>query len=199
MYIYIYIYIYCCYIYIYTYFCTPEIDTSEIPVSAKRTLLREDNLWEDELAEHRIRARRAVSATGLQGKGSCARGMLHRSLRIFQRRFPTDFRRRFLAGLPARPAARSEGFVYQRRLRNLAGDPLKKRGTFRRTVPTPSPKIAGDPPKKRRAHGLSLWTWTPIGRHYLSNAACLMRPHMFYAFFVVSRITIICHIIENQR
>ena len=27
-----------------------------------------------------------------------------------------------------------------------------------------------------------------IGRHYLSNATCLIRPHLFYALFTVSRI-----------
>ena len=32
----------------------------------------------------------------------------------------------------------------------------------------------------------------PIGWHYLSNATCLIRPHLFYALFIVSRITIIC-------
>ena len=30
-----------------------------------------------------------------------------------------------------------------------------------------------------------------FGWHYLSNATCLMRPHLFYAGFVVSRITIL--------
>ena len=34
-----------------------------------------------------------------------------------------------------------------------------------------------------------------LGWHYLSNATCLMRPHSFYVFFFVSRITILCYII----
>ena len=33
------------------------------------------------------------------------------------------------------------------------------------------------------------------GLHYLSNATCLIRPHLFYAYFVVSMITVICFII----
>ena len=32
-------------------------------------------------------------------------------------------------------------------------------------------------------------------RHYSSNATCLVRPRLFYALCVVSRSTIICHII----
>ena len=36
-----------------------------------------------------------------------------------------------------------------------------------------------------------------VGRHYLSNATCLMRPRSFSAFFVVSRIIIICQTIRN--
>ena len=32
----------------------------------------------------------------------------------------------------------------------------------------------------------------PFGRHYLSKAACLMRPQLFHACFVVSRITMTC-------
>ena len=36
-----------------------------------------------------------------------------------------------------------------------------------------------------------------FGWHYWSNATCLIRPHLFYACFVVSRITIICHILRN--
>ena len=30
--------------------------------------------------------------------------------------------------------------------------------------------------------------------HYLSNATCLIRPHLFYVCFAVPRITIICYI-----
>ena len=36
-----------------------------------------------------------------------------------------------------------------------------------------------------------------LGWHYLSTATCLMRPHSCYACFVVSRITIICHMIRH--
>ena len=36
-----------------------------------------------------------------------------------------------------------------------------------------------------------------FGRRYLSNATCLMRPCLFYACFVVSRITIICYTIRH--
>ena len=36
-----------------------------------------------------------------------------------------------------------------------------------------------------------------LGRHHLSNATCLIRPHVFYALFVVSRITIICYMIRH--
>ena len=31
-----------------------------------------------------------------------------------------------------------------------------------------------------------------LGWHYLSNATCLMRPRLFYALCIVSKITIIC-------
>ena len=30
----------------------------------------------------------------------------------------------------------------------------------------------------------------PLGWHYLSNATCLIQPHLFHALFIVSRITI---------
>ena len=36
-----------------------------------------------------------------------------------------------------------------------------------------------------------------FGWHYLSNATCPMRPHLFYACFVVSRIAIICYILRH--
>ena len=36
-----------------------------------------------------------------------------------------------------------------------------------------------------------------IGRHCLSNATCLIRPHLFYALLIVSRITIVCNIIRR--
>ena len=38
-----------------------------------------------------------------------------------------------------------------------------------------------------------------LGWHYLSNATCLIRPHVFYALFIVSRIIIICYIIRHCR
>ena len=40
--------------------------------------------------------------------------------------------------------------------------------------------------------GITNTTTPPVGRHYLSNAACLIRPRLVYACFVVSRISIIC-------
>ena len=44
------------------------------------------------------------------------------------------------------------------------------------------------PPACACASGLvSLFGW-----YYLPNATCLIRPHSFYARFVVSRINIIC-------
>ena len=36
-----------------------------------------------------------------------------------------------------------------------------------------------------------------FGWHHLSNARCRMRPHLFHARFVVSRVTIICCIIRH--
>ena len=36
-----------------------------------------------------------------------------------------------------------------------------------------------------------------VGWNYLSDATCLMRPHLFCACFVVSRVTMICYIIRN--
>ena len=38
---------------------------------------------------------------------------------------------------------------------------------------------------------------TVAGWHYLSNVTCLIRLHLFYACFVVSRITIMCYIIRH--
>ena len=35
-----------------------------------------------------------------------------------------------------------------------------------------------------------------FGRHYLSNATCLVRPRLLYACFVVSRTTIACYIVD---
>ena len=36
-----------------------------------------------------------------------------------------------------------------------------------------------------------------LGWHYSSNATCLIRPRLFYVFFAVSRITVICNIIRK--
>ena len=36
-----------------------------------------------------------------------------------------------------------------------------------------------------------------VGWHYLSNATCLTRPHLFYAYFVVPRIAILCYILRH--
>ena len=38
-----------------------------------------------------------------------------------------------------------------------------------------------------------------LGWHYLSNATCLIQPHLFYACFVVSRITTLCYMIRHFR
>ena len=45
----------------------------------------------------------------------------------------------------------------------------------------------------------SCWSFRAItfGWHCLSNATCLMRPHLFYACFVVSNIIIVCCIISS--
>ena len=40
-------------------------------------------------------------------------------------------------------------------------------------------------------------SFVTIGRHYLSNATCLMQPHVFCACFVVSRSTILCYILRQ--
>ena len=44
-----------------------------------------------------------------------------------------------------------------------------------------------------------IWHHDNIGWHYLSNATCLMQPHLFHACRIVSRITIICYIIHRFR
>ena len=36
-----------------------------------------------------------------------------------------------------------------------------------------------------------------VGWHYLSNATCLIRPHLSYELFIVSRITVTCYIIRR--
>ena len=43
---------------------------------------------------------------------------------------------------------------------------------------------------RRPCHIVGTSAW--LGRHYLSNATCLIRHHVFYALFIVSGITIIC-------
>ena len=51
------------YIYIY-------IHNGHIPMSVKKHSSGEEDLWEEQLPEHQIGGRIAVSAAGLQGKGS---------------------------------------------------------------------------------------------------------------------------------
>ena len=62
-----------------------------------------------------------------------------------------------------------------------------------------------DAPKARRqgenttpesATNESTQTWT-IGWHYLSNASCLIRPHLLYALCIVSRIAGSCYTIRQ--
>ena len=50
----------------------------------------------------------------------------------------------------------------------------------------------GPRPGSRGSRELLRW-------HYLSNATRLMRPRLFYACFVVSRITTICYSIRRLR
>ena len=56
------------------------------------------------------------------------------------------------------------------------------------------PRCAGRPPRRRglpqttRATALFWW-------HYLSNATCVIRPHLFYALFIASRIIMCCYIL----
>ena len=47
--------------------------------------------------------------------------------------------------------------------------------------------------------GLACITIATIRWHYLSNATCLIRPHLLYVFFVVSRIIIIRYITRSVR
>ena len=44
---------------------------------------------------------------------------------------------------------------------------------------------------------LSLYIYN-TGWHYLSNATCPIRPRLFHACFVESRITILCHMIQSS-
>ena len=65
------------------------------------------------------------------------------------------------------------------------------------------PEYQRPSPSVRLQHHPGDETWLfrmvmSLGWHYLSNATCLIRPRMFYmCFFVVSRITIICHMIRH--
>ena len=47
------------------------------------------------------------------------------------------------------------------------------------------------------AHVLVSACLAPFGWHYLYNATSLIRPHLCYVFFVVSRIIILRHIIHH--
>ena len=49
-----------------------------IPVSMKKHSSREEACWEDRLSKHQIRGWIAVSADGLQGKGSPEKVCFHR-------------------------------------------------------------------------------------------------------------------------
>ena len=55
---------------------------------------------------------------------------------------------------------------------------------YERAGPAPLPPTLA----RVRVSGIGVWL-------YLSNAACLMRPHFFHVFSVVSRIIIICYMI----
>ena len=48
-----------------------------------------------------------------------------------------------------------------------------------------------------RAEGRDPRLRAHLGWHYLSNATCLIRPHWFYVYFVVSWTVIICYIIRH--
>ena len=61
-------------------------------------------------------------------------------------------------------------------------------------------RVPGNPPSKSSRRAFSLRTCAvaaQIGWHYLSDATCLIRPHSFCMFFVVSMITIMCFMIRN--
>ena len=57
-------------------------------------------------------------------------------------------------------------------------------------------ELTGDVPETGRP-GRELPDTACGGWHYLSNATCLIQPHLFYALFVVSRITILSYIIRH--
>ena len=59
-------------------------------------------------------------------------------------------------------------------------------------------------PSKRARWSRSPKSPRSVGWHYLSNAACLIWPHLFYVLFVASKITKLCYVIfitfeENPR
>ena len=76
MYIHMYAYVHihtCIHIYIYVDIhirFLPFHPSEAIPVSVKHTFSGEGDWWEVKRSEHQLRGRRAVSAAGLQGKGS---------------------------------------------------------------------------------------------------------------------------------
>ena len=57
------------------------------------------------------------------------------------------------------------------------------------------PAVPGRPAP--RPSGPDLTLHVQLLGHFLPNATCLMRPHSFYAWFVVSRIAIICYMIRQ--
>ena len=56
---------------------------------------------------------------------------------------------------------------------------------------------AGHGVRERRGVVQRLQQLEGLGRHCLSSAACLMRPRLFYALFVVSGITVTCYITRH--
>ena len=105
-------------------------------------------------------------------------------------------------------AASSDGPGSKRRGEQIKPKPkLKPRGNanpkvnitkFNKAQPLPrgTPRAAaGSPPSAPRPPRRS--SATPLGCHNLSDATCLIRPHLFYTQFIVSRITIICQTIHH--
>ena len=57
------------------------ITTTGVP--GEKNSSGEEDIWEDELAEHGIRGWRAVSATGMQGKGLCKNSVFHKHRYVY--------------------------------------------------------------------------------------------------------------------
>ena len=81
---------------------------------------------------------------------------------------------------------------------NIAVTPLVLTPFFPfRDVGRPSPTFTLLPPGSRRVNNIwpraeSGMKDSSTGWHYSSNATCLIQPHMFYALFIVQRITMVC-------